>query len=746
MKEPAELAERPTPAGPTPPEPPAERPAGRFSRVSVRQLRAVILLSLLAGVVVFTGIIISLVDGLSDRFGPQVRADLEWRALRGANELASAADLGIALADHAMVMDAFAPHITSSDILEMVAINAEGQIIAQHGSHPPIAPIFAARPGAIVAGPGYVASWQPVQIEGGPVGKVAVVVTTARLTDTRAMLSKVRSTTLVAGVIALLCGVALILFFTRAVVSRDAQLHQYAATLERRVEERTHELDERNRGLRLVLDNVAQGFITIDREGVMSAERSAVVDAWLGPPPEPPARPTLQEQVREAAPDFAAWFELTLQMLRDELLPVEVCLGQLPRRLEVKGRTFDVATSPIWSAAGADGAAPRLTRVLVILNDVSAQLARERSEREQRELLAVFQRIVADRTSCEEFLAETSAILDGLRLPGEAAAEQRALHTLKGNCGMFGFETFAELCHEVEDELAGREAAPLSEAQRRQVLGGGEQVLRTMTSLLGGQVRDVIEIERPELVAALELARHGASPEELAALITTWSYEPVAHRFERMGQQARSLARRLGKGDVHVTISDGGIRLDPVQWAPLWSSMVHLIRNAVDHGLETPSERAAQGKGAPHLTFTAARTDAQLILSVADDGRGIDWPGLRAAARARGVEPPPELPARSGASEPPEPSEPPEALVALLFEDGVSTRKEATQTSGRGVGLSALRAAVEALGGRIEVESERGEGTRFELQFPLERRSPLLGARPSARRRSVSTSSPSGGR
>ena len=672
---------------------------------AIGRLRTLILLALLIGVVGFTGIIVKLVHGLSDRFGPQVRADLEWRALRGANELASSADLGIVLEDRAMVMDAFAPHISSSDVLEMVAINAAGKVIAQHGDRPQLEAVFAAKPGTVIDGPGYIASWQPVQIEGGAVGKVAVVVSTARLTDTEAMLSKVSATTMIAGVIALLCGVLVLLYFTRAVVTRDRQLNEYATTLERRVEDRTRELDERNRGMRLVLDNVAQGFITIDRHGVMDAERSAVVDEWFGPPRAPA---TFAEQVRELAPDFAAWFELSLEMLRDGVLPVEVCLGQLPRRFEAHGRTFDVAYSPIFDEAQP----PQLERVLVILSDVTEQLARERAERDQREMLAVFQRIVADRTSCEEFLAETQAILDGLRLPGERATELRALHTLKGNCAMFGFEAFAELCHELEGELAEIASSPMTEEQRERLIAGGGRVTRTMTSLLGGHVRDVIEIDRPELVSALELARHGASPEELAALLTTWSYEPVAHRFERFGQQARSLARRLGKGEVNVTISDGGIRLDPVHWAPLWTAMVHAIRNAIDHGLEPPEERQRLGKGPPHLTFTATRTEQQLVLSIADDGQGIDWEKLR--QRAEGMQ---------------RRSETRSDLIALLFQDGVSTRSEATETSGRGVGLSALQAVVGSLGGRIEVESQPGSGTRFELQFPLERRASFIAVR-----------------
>lgn len=694
-------------------------------RLSIRRMRAVILVTLLIGVMVFTGLIVKLVDDLSARFGPQVRADLEWRARRGAVELAGAADLGIAVEDKAMVMEAFAAHIASPDVIELAAVNHEGTVIAQHGSEPPLATVFAAKPDAILEGPGYLACWRPVQIEGAEIGKVAIVVSTARLSETKATLARVATTTVIAGVIVLLCAALVLFYFTRQVVLRDRQLQEYAATLERRVAERTRELDERNRGMRLVLDNVAQGFITIDLEGVMAAERSAVVDAWLGPPPAPNA--TFADQVRALAPDFSAWFDVSLQMLRDGILPVDVALGQLPRRFEAGEKSFEVAYSPIVkNGTGLD-------RVLVILSDITEQLAHQRAEKEQREQLAVFQRIVADRASCEEFLLETSALLAALKEPADRAIELRAVHTLKGNCSMFGFESFAELCHELETELVDRAAAAgaegaegaggaggadgiidpgLSAEQRARLLEGGARVVATMGSLLGGQARGVVEIDRAELQTAIELVRR-VGDDELSALLSTWAYEPVGRRFERFAQQARALAQRLGKGELQVTIADGGVRLDPAHWAPLWTAMVHAIRNAVDHGIEEPAERARLGKGTPHLTFTALRSGRELVLSIADDGRGIDWGRLRQRAEERG--------ARHDSRD---------DLVALLFAGGVSTRDEATQTSGRGVGVAALREAVVALGGRLELESEPGAGTRLEMQFPFERRTAHAATRP----------------
>jgi two-component system chemotaxis sensor kinase CheA len=130
--------------------------------------------------------------------------------------------------------------------------------------------------------------------------------------------------------------------------------------------------------------------------------------------------------------------------------------------------------------------------------------------------------------------------------------------------------------------------------------------------------------------------------------------------------------------------------------------MVHAVRNAVDHGIETAAEREAAGKSpTAKLTLAATRQSGRLVITMSDDGRGVDWEALRAKA------------ARSGL-----PSTTETELKEALFADGVSTREHANEMSGRGVGLGALRATVVRLGGTVDVWSEPGAGTTFTFAFP----------------------------
>src|SRR5213075_1831487 len=139
-------------------------------------------------------------------------------------------------------------------------------------------------------------------------------------------------------------------------------------------------------------------------------------------------------------PAFAQWFALGLDSVRDGFLPIELCLEQMPKRFISSARTFEVKYSPILRD-------DKLERILLIVSDVTEHLTRERTEREQREMVTLFQRITSDRAGFDEFMEEAMGLVASLATPGDPVAERRTIHTLKGNCAIYGFDSYAELCH-----------------------------------------------------------------------------------------------------------------------------------------------------------------------------------------------------------------------------------------------------------------------------------------------------------
>jgi len=188
----------------------------------------------------------------------------------------------------------------------------------------------------------------------------------------------------------------------------------------------------------------------------------------------------------------------------------------------------------------------------------------------------------------------------------------------------------------------------------------------------------------------------------IASQLVQLTRAPVAAALTELGERAAALAHKLGREQLAVHVNHDGTRLDRAHWAPFWSACVHAVRNAVDHGIELGDERRAKDKpAAGNLWLSAQHEEAGFVVELRDDGRGIDWAALAQKLRARGLR-----------------ADTQAELEAALFVDGISTRSEVSETSGRGVGMGALRAAVEGLGGSVSVHSEPDLGTSMRFVFP----------------------------
>lgn len=210
----------------------------------------------------------------------------------------------------------------------------------------------------------------------------------------------------------------------------------------------------------------------------------------------------------------------------------------------------------------------------------------------------------------------------------------------------------------------------------------------------------------PELEEAVGSLHHVS--EELQDEILQVRLLPLRHVFERFPRLVRDLSKELGKEARLVTEGDE-IELDRTILDEMGEVLVHLLRNALDHGLEPPEERRRAGKDPVGVVRLAARRERAFVaLEVSDDGRGIDTARVRLKAVERGF---------LSAEEADRLSE--EEVLRLLALPGFSTAERVTDVSGRGVGVDVVKTKVEALGGQFRISSRRGEGTVFHLKFPL---------------------------
>lgn len=474
--------------------------------------------------------------------------------------------------------------------------------------------------------------------------------------------------------------------------ARDSELEHHRENLEKLVEERTAELTTRNNAMRVVLDNVEQGLATVHLDGSLSSETSQAFVKWFG---APAIDARLHTHLEHHCPQVAAMTEVAWDCVAEDMLPWELSLEQMPSELVIGDRHYRLAYRGIVNDDTLEGA-------LLVASDVTEELAQARREAVQQEMLRVFSRMTEDRNGFVEFLGEVRRLVGLTRQRGDTSATElmRTVHTIKGNCNIFGVNSVANAAHDLESFIVEHEQVPEDEAFEALHEAFSAFEARVGPLLADGEGR--LEITQSDLDSVVTAIQRGEAPGELTQRVLALRHEPVKKRLARIGEQAAVLAKRLGKGTLAVSIEADEERVHSEAWSNFFAAMVHAVRNAVDHGIESPPERDEAGKPErPTLALRFKSLGDMFVVELTDDGRGIDWDALARKAKALGM-----------------PCETEEERMATLFTDGVSSREQVTDQSGRGVGMAALREAVETLGGQLRVDSEPGKGTTLSFTIP----------------------------
>ncbi len=235
-----------------------------------------------------------------------------------------------------------------------------------------------------------------------------------------------------------------------------------------------------------------------------------------------------------------------------------------------------------------------------------------------------------------------------------------------------------------------------------------DQMMNLVEDLVINRGR-ISQIARKHQIKELDetLNMVGRSVADLQNLMMNIRMIPLTHIFNRFPRTVRDIAHREGK-EVEFIIEGGGTELDRSVMDGLNDPLLHLIRNAIDHGIEAPDVRESAGKPRKGtLRLSACRDRDNVIITIEDDGRGIDTGRVLEKAIERGLV---QAEASRDLSR--------EEVINFLFRPGFSTAEAVTDISGRGVGLDVVRTTIESLKGTIKVESTPGTGSRFELVLP----------------------------
>jgi len=210
----------------------------------------------------------------------------------------------------------------------------------------------------------------------------------------------------------------------------------------------------------------------------------------------------------------------------------------------------------------------------------------------------------------------------------------------------------------------------------------------------------------PRAEAALE--RLSTTVAEMRDTVTRTRMQRIDALFSALPRMVRDTAAQLGK-QVQLTVDGADVELDREMVEVMRDPLVHIIRNAIDHGIEAPAaRRAANKRGAGRIAVRARQSGNRILVEIADDGAGIDASRLCARAQASGLHDASALAAMTEAQR-----------LNLIFAPGLSSRDQVTEVSGRGVGMDVVRANVEAIGGRVTLDNRPGRGLAVVMEVPL---------------------------
>lgn len=472
---------------------------------------------------------------------------------------------------------------------------------------------------------------------------------------------------------------------------RDKELEDHRDNLEALIDERTLELKKRNEDMRLVLDTVDQGLVSLKRDGTMSNERSRAFDQFFGPPAH--GRP-YYDHLCAHDEELAFRLKLDWEQLTDGFMPVDVVVDQAKSRIDRDGMNYAISYKPLFEGDSVQGA-------LLTVSNVTSEVAARKADAAQREQIDAIARLLKDRAGFMVFFKEAQRLLEQIHQQFATGGAEllRAIHTLKGNAALFDASSVSEAAHVLEQALADGEQEQAL-ALTRALQAAWDDFAQRIAPMLGDDIGDRLEVTRAELD---ELCQAAKPYPQVEALLQRLEHEPLRVHFLRAAEQLERLAERLGKAELDTRMSVDGVRLPSERFAPFWAAFAHVVRNVADHGLHTAEERATMGKSAKNrVELNARRVAGDVVIEVVDDGPGVDWDKVRARAKALA------LPHQSRAD-----------LVAALFSPGVSTAEEVSSTSGRGVGMSAVAEACLALGGTYGLESETGRGVRLVFTLPV---------------------------
>jgi len=496
-------------------------------------------------------------------------------------------------------------------------------------------------------------------------------------------------------------------------------------SLEEQIKERTSQLRKTMNSVKTLLNNTGEGFLKFNDSLLVEEEYSAECIQIFRKNIDYHFFPVL---ISNGIMDSVEMTTKILRKIFHEEDPVqrEVLLSLLPSIIEQCHKVLSLKYRVIEEE---DDENQTQNKIMVIINDITKELSLQNKLKEEKELFEDIIKLIAHYEEFQSLVkeyyefweTECMTILQQSDLSSDEKRNDlfRKIHTFKGSFASFGLKIIAESLHMLETQLEEVDQEP------------GQLIKKIRTTKLYSnwidkgleKVYDYINpnsldrhkpsiYERESVQQALQLIdkmEENDALKEAKKILQKLQLKPFGEAFQSHKLLFESTAQRLGVFIKDIEINGQQVMIDSDRLRPLFRSWVHIFRNIIDHGIESPEERAKNGKDLNGIiTIDASEDDQSLTFKIHDDGRGLDVESIVSKAVEKGLVKAKEVDLMSR-----------EDILTFIFTDGFSTKAYKSEISGRGFGLASVKTEVEKLAGTIMVQSQKDKGTTFTFRIPL---------------------------
>ncbi len=466
------------------------------------------------------------------------------------------------------------------------------------------------------------------------------------------------------------------------------ELEQYSKNLEKMVEIRTAEVQTKNQVLNAIMNSLGQGFLTFDPNGICSDTfTKACLDILEGSP----ANRHIGD-VLKLSPEDREQFVKWIQIAFAETLPFDNLIDLVPALfIHSQNRRITLEYYPLRDSK------QTITNIVVVATDKTIEFENGLSLEREKQNASMVMRLIRNRDQFKNFLNSTKILLNDVHaLSQQSKAElYRNLHTLEGEAAAYSVAVLRESARVAQDSL-----------ESDQFVDGLSHLKNVYNNFLvqNSELFEILGLNEEKKIE-LPLSKLHSFRNSLKIPMLQRQFDndflrvPILKLLKPLEEAAQVVALKQSKMLKPILFDVGEIEIFPEPYQELFQTLVHSIRNAVDHGIEEPFEREASAKPVEgQITIRAILLDQKLTIKIEDDGRGIDPEKIRT-----------KLKLSKDLTD--------SQVLQHIFDAGFTSRSEVGEFSGRGIGMDAVSEAVKKLNGQAIVFSTLGKGTTLVLEM-----------------------------